>query len=208
MLGYLLGGVAIGPHVLRLVGSGGDVMHFAEFGVVMMLFLIGLELRPAMLWQMRGPILGLGGLQVAGTALVIGSAALVPGLPWKAALAVGLILAMSSTAIVLQSLGEKGLLKTPGGEACFAVLLFQDIAVIPILAVLPLLASAGNAAHATGPIAAMPAWEQAFAVLAAVGAIVGGGRFLLRPFFRYIAGTRLRECSPPRRCSSSSASRC
>ena len=88
---------------------------------------------------------------------------------------------------MLQSLGEKGLLKTPGGEACFAVLLFQDIAVMPLLA------SAGNAAHGTGPIAAMPAWKQALAVLAAVGAIVAGGRFLLRPFFRYIAGTRLRE---------------
>ena len=137
-------------------------MHFAEFGVVMMLFLIGLELRPALLWQMRGPILGLGGLQVLGTTLVIGLAALCIGQTWKPALAVGMILAMSSTAIVLQSLGEKGLLKTPGGEMSFAVLLFQDIAVIPILALLPLLASnrggsIPNDAHAAGWISGLPA---------------------------------------------------
>jgi glutathione-regulated potassium-efflux system ancillary protein KefC/glutathione-regulated potassium-efflux system protein KefB len=131
VLGYLLAGVVIGPFVLGAVVESGDVMHFAEFGVVMMLFVIGLELRPALLWQMRGPILGLGGLQVAGTAIVVGSVAFFSGLDWKPAIAVGLIVAMSSTAIVLQSLGEKGMLKTPGGEASFAVLLFQDIAVIP-----------------------------------------------------------------------------
>ncbi|MDB6173975.1 MAG: Glutathione-regulated potassium-efflux system protein KefB [Chthoniobacteraceae bacterium] len=197
VLGYLLAGVIIGPYLLGLVGGGGDVMHFAEFGVVMMLFLIGLELRPAMLWRMRGPILGLGGLQVTGTAAVLGLGALCIGLPWKPALAVGLILAMSSTAIVLQSLGEKGLLKTPGGEACFAVLLFQDIAVIPILALMPLLAGqpngGGAAAHGDGLIANLPGWQQALLVIAAVAAIVFAGRFLLRPFFRYIADTRLRE---------------
>src|SRR5215210_3900103 len=124
VLGYLLAGVAIGPFVLRLVEGGSGVMHFAEFGVVMMLFLIGLELRPALLWRMRGPILGMGGLQVAGTAILLGLVAIFAGLAWKPSLAVGLILAMSSTAIVLQSLGEKGVLKTPGGEASFAVLLF------------------------------------------------------------------------------------
>src|SRR5687768_3695916 len=101
VLGYLIAGVLIGPFVLRLVGDGdgdGDVMHFAEFGVVMMLFLIGLELRPALLWRMRGPILGLGGLQVVGTAISVGTAAMIVGLNWKPSLAVGLILAMSSTA--------------------------------------------------------------------------------------------------------------
>jgi monovalent cation:proton antiporter-2 (CPA2) family protein len=170
-------------------------MHFAEFGVVMMLFVIGLELRPALLWQMRRPILGLGGLQVLGTALAVGTVALWVGLPWKSALAVGLILTMSSTAIVLQSLGERGLMKTPAGEASFAVLLFQDIAVIPILALMPLLAlgpGAGEATH-TGVIANLPGWQQALLVVAAVTAIVFAGRFILRPFFRYIAGTRLRE---------------
>jgi monovalent cation:proton antiporter-2 (CPA2) family protein len=196
VLGYLLAGILIGPYALRFVGGGGDVMHFAEFGVVLMLFLIGLELRPALLWRIRGPILGMGGLQVAVSALVLGGAALGMGFAWKPALAVGLILAMSSTAIVLQSLGEKGLLKTPGGEASFAVLLFQDIAVIPILAAMPLLATlpgAGAEMHGAGPIAGSPGWQKAVLVLSAVAAIGTGGRFVLRPFFRYIAGTRLRE---------------
>ncbi len=192
VLGYLLAGVAIGPYALKLVGSGGDVMHFAEFGVVMMLFLIGLELRPALLWKLRGPILGLGGMQVAATAAVLGVAAVCAGVTWKPAVAIGLILAMSSTAIVLQSLGEKGLLKSPGGEACFAVLLFQDIAVIPILAVLPLLqAYPAGAGVINDP--GMPPFARALLVLAALAGIVVAGRFLLRPFFRYIAATRLRE---------------
>src|SRR4051794_33320331 len=140
VLGYLLAGVALGPFVLGVVGrEGEDVMHFAEFGVVMMLFLVGLELRPSLLWQLRRPILGLGGLQVAGTAVVVLGLAVAFGQPWRIGLALGLILAASSTAIVLQSLGEKGMLKTPGGQAAFSVLLFQDISVIPILALLPLL---------------------------------------------------------------------
>ncbi|HSP46433.1 MAG TPA: monovalent cation:proton antiporter-2 (CPA2) family protein [Chthoniobacterales bacterium] len=196
VIGYLLAGAVIGPYALKFVEGGGDVMHFAEFGVVMMLFVIGLELRPALLWQMRRPILGLGGLQVAATAAVIGLVAVSSGLPSKSALAVGLILAMSSTAIVLQSLGERGLMKTPGGESAFAVLLFQDIAVIPILALMPLLAagsSAGAARRHGGLMEKLPGWEQALLVVAAVTIIVFSGRFLLRPFFRYIAGTRLRE---------------
>jgi monovalent cation:proton antiporter-2 (CPA2) family protein len=196
VIGYLLAGAAIGPYALRFIDSGGDVMHFAEFGVVMMLFVIGLELRPALLWQMRKPILGLGGLQVVGTAVVVGLVAVWLGLPWKSAFAVGLILAMSSTAIVLQSLGERGLMKTPGGEATFAVLLFQDIAVIPILALMPLLAVGSGVAAPTdhgGMIERLPGWEQALLVVVAVTIIIFAGRFLLRPFFRYIAGTRLRE---------------
>ena len=195
VIGYLLAGAIIGPYALRFVDRSGDVMHFAEFGVVMMLFVIGLELRPALLWKMRRPILGLGGLQVLGTSVVVGAVALWVGLPWKAALAVGLILTMSSTAIVLQSLGERGLMKTPAGEASFAVVLFQDIAVIPILALMPLLSlnpGGGEAAH-TGVIANLPGWQQALLVIAAVAAIVFAGRFILRPFFRYIAGTHLRE---------------
>ncbi len=195
VIGYLLAGAVIGPYALRFVDGGGDVMHFAEFGVVMMLFVIGLEVRPALLWQMRRPILGLGGLQVFGSAVVLGGVALWCGLPWKSSLAVGLILTMSSTAIVLQSLGERGLMKTPAGESSFAVLLFQDIAVIPILALIPLLAldpGAGTASH-PGIIGDLPGWKQAIVVVAAVAAIIFAGRFLLRPFFRYIADTRLRE---------------
>jgi monovalent cation:proton antiporter-2 (CPA2) family protein len=194
VIGYLLAGAAIGPYALRFVDSGGDVMHFAEFGVVMMLFVIGLELRPALLWQMRQPILGLGGLQVVGTAAVIALVAATLGLSWKSGIVVGLILAMSSTAIVLQSLSERGLMKTPGGESAFAVLLFQDIAIIPILALIPLLApGAGAAPRPAGLIGRFPGWEQALLVVAAVAIIVFAGRFVLRPFFRYIARTRLRE---------------
>ena len=198
VIGYLLAGAIIGPHAIGLAGKGDDVMHFAEFGVVMMLFVVGLELRPALLWQMRRPILGLGGLQVVGTALAVGFAASCFGLPWKSSLAVGLILTMSSTAITLQSLNERGLIKTPGGEASFAVSLFQDIAVIPIIALMPLLGGgpAGDTVTNTsgsGLIAGLPAWAQALLVVGAVAVIVVAGRFLLRPFFRYIASTRLRE---------------
>jgi monovalent cation:proton antiporter-2 (CPA2) family protein len=198
VIGYLLAGAIIGPYALNVAGGAADVMHFAEFGVVMMLFVVGLELRPALLWQMRRPILGLGGLQVVGTALAIGFVASRFGLPWKSALAVGLILAMSSTAIVLQSLAERGLMKTLGGEASFAVLLFQDIAVIPIIALMPLLAvwPGGGATAQTseaGIIAGVPAWQKPLLVVGAVAVIVGVGRFLLRPFFRYIAGTKMRE---------------
>jgi len=198
VIGYLLAGAIIGPYALNVAGGTTDVMHFAEFGVVMMLFVIGLELRPALLWQMRRPILGLGGLQVLGTALAIGFIASRCELPWKSALAVGLILALSSTAIVLQSLAERGLMKTPGGEASFAVLLFQDIAVIPMIALMPLLGASpggGVVAHASeaGIIAGLPAWQKAVLVVGAVALIVVAGRFLLRPFFRYIAGTKLRE---------------
>ncbi len=201
VLGYLLAGILIGPHVLKLVGGGGgDVMHFAEFGVVMMLFLVGLELQPALLWRMRAQLLGLGGLQVFGTALVIAGIGTALGLGFRLSLAAGLILAMSSTAIVLSSLQERGQLKTPGGQASFAVLLFQDIAVIPIFALLPLLAVAtpgaaadSAAAHSASAIAHLSGWAQAGVTLAAVAAIVVAGRFLLNPLFRAIARTGLRE---------------
>jgi CPA2 family monovalent cation:H+ antiporter-2 len=199
VLGYLLAGIAIGPFGLGLVGEErADVMHFAEFGVVMMLFLVGLELEPALLWRLRAPILGLGGLQVTVTALAITAAAMALGLAWQPALATGLILSLSSTAIVLQSLAEKGVLKTAGGQSAFAVLLFQDIAVIPMLAVFPLLATFPTAApaeahDATTWVTHLPAWGQALAVLAAVGLVVGGGRLVVPPAFTVIARTRLRE---------------
>jgi monovalent cation:proton antiporter-2 (CPA2) family protein len=196
VLGYLIAGIVIGPAVLGLVGSEGqDVMHFAEFGVIVMLFLVGLELQPSKLWELRKPILGLGGLQVAATAAVMGLAAYLLGTGWQTAIAMGLILAMSSTAIVLQSLGERGLLKTRAGQSCFSVLLFQDIAVIPILALLPLIAVGHGAAedHGASLIATLPAWAQGLTVLAAVAAIILAGRYLMRPLFRMVAGSGIRE---------------
>ncbi len=194
VLGYLIAGALIGPNVLNLVGDhSGHVMHFAEFGVVMMLFLVGLELQPARLWGMRMQLLGLGGLQVLGTAAVVTAAGVALGLGTRVPLAAGVILAMSSTAIVLQSLQERGQLKTPGGQAAFAVLLFQDIAVIPILALLPLLAlEKPAAAEATG-IAALPGWQQAGAVLLGVAAVIFIGRRLVNPLLRAIARTGIRE---------------
>ena len=197
VLGYLVAGAAIGPFALKFVGRAEEVMQIAEFGVVMMLFLIGLELQPAKLWKMRRTLLGLGLSQVLATTVAIAAVAYVVGLSWRMSLAVGLMLAMSSTAIVLQSLREKKLMKTPAGESCFSVLLFQDIAVIPILVILPLLATAApvrNAAqpHASAIQSLMP-WQHGLIVIAAVGGIVVAGRFLVRPLFRYIAATRLRE---------------
>jgi monovalent cation:proton antiporter-2 (CPA2) family protein len=208
VLGYLIAGVIIGPFGLGFVGQeGDDVMHFAEFGVVMMLFLIGLELQPTLLWRLRVSILGLGGLQVTVTALIIAVISLVLGLSWQMALAIGLILSLSSTAIVLQTLNEKGLMRTEAGQSSFSVLLFQDIAVIPILALLPLLAIRSSspvslsangiifvaAAQTAEPAAALPGWQQALLVMATVGGIIVAGRLLMRPLFRFIAATELRE---------------
>jgi monovalent cation:proton antiporter-2 (CPA2) family protein len=193
VLGYLAAGILIGPAVFRLVGSSAQVMKFAEFGVVMMLFLIGLELRPALLWRLRVPILGLGGLQVIGVGLCIFGIAVLAGVSVKPAIAIGLILAMSSTAIVLQSLSERGELKHTAGQACFSVLLFQDIAVVPMFAIISALgvASAANQHH--GLIADLPAWQQSLATIGAVLFLVVAGRFLLRYVFRYVAHSRLRE---------------
>jgi monovalent cation:proton antiporter-2 (CPA2) family protein len=199
VLGYLIAGLAIGPWGFGLVGEEGtDVMHFAEFGVVMMLFLVGLELDPSTLWRLRGPILGLGGAQVAGTAVVVGAIAVALGLPWQQGLAVGLILAMSSTAIALQSLAEKGLMKSDAGQKSFAVLLFQDIAVIPMLAAFPLLATLPVAKsgddHGGGSfVDHLPGWQHALVVLGAITAVVLAGRFLVRPLMRAVANTGLRE---------------
>lgn len=196
VLGYLLAGVAIGPWALGLVGTEGHhVMHFAEFGVVMMLFLVGLELRPSLLWELRRPILGLGGAQVALTIAVATAGALALGVAWKPALAVGMILAMSSTAIVLSTLAEKGLLKSQGGQSSFSVLLFQDIAVIPILAIFPLLgvAAAADPAAAAADDAGRPAWLQALILIGSVTGVVAGGIFLVRPLFRLMAEIKVRE---------------
>ncbi len=197
VLGYLVAGALIGPFALSLVGQQADVMRFAEFGVVILLFLIGLEVRPALLWSLRGTIFGLGGAQVGVTAAVVGGAGMLLGLDWKSALAVGFVMAMSSTAIVLQTLEEKGLRQGPVGQTAFGVLLLQDLAVIPLFALLPLLAPPGAMAampaHNASLLAGQPAWVQTLGGLAAVAVVVGGGRYLIRPVFRFIASARLRE---------------
>jgi len=195
-LGYIIAGIAIGPFVFGLIGEEGqDVMHFAEFGVVLMLFLVGLELEPSVLWRMRGSILGLGGSQVLISAGVIGGAGYLLGLPWQTAVAVGLTLALSSTAIVLQTLKERSWMETTAGRAGFSVLLFQDIAVIPILGLLPFLAISGVGPESTevaahGAQLEVTGWRKALVVLGLVGSIVVAGRFLMRPVFRWIAAVR------------------
>ncbi|MBM4312366.1 MAG: potassium transporter [Deltaproteobacteria bacterium] len=197
VLGYLLAGIAIGPFFLGLVGGEGkDLMHFAEFGVVLMLFLIGLELEPAHFWEMRRLILGSGAAQMGFTTLLFFALFIQIGFDWRAALAVGFALSMSSTAIVLQTLREKGLAQTQSGKSAFAVLLFQDISVIPILAVLPLLAIATAKATEGEPITfigGLPGWAQTLALLCAVGVVILSGRFVIVPFLRFIARIHLRE---------------
>lgn len=195
VLGYLIGGAVIGPFALGWVGGrqGEEAMHFAEFGVVIMLFMIGLELEPARLWRMRGPIFGLGGLQVVFTALAVMGVALACGLSSKEALAAGMILALSSTAIVLQTLQEKGLMSTDGGNDSFSVLLFQDMAVIPMLAVFPLLAPSGAEAAHHGWLQHLPSWAQPLATLGAVVLIVFCGRHIVPRGFAVLAKTGLRE---------------
>ncbi|WP_394727658.1 cation:proton antiporter [Altererythrobacter sp. GH1-8] len=202
VLGYLLAGMALSP---LLVFLGVDVIalqHFAEFGVVMMLFIIGLELEPRRLWAMRKRLIGLGGGQVLLTTLLIAGISLLNGDNWRTALAIGMILALSSTAIVLQTLEEKGWLKRPGGEASFSVLLVQDVAVIFILAVLPLLAlpelatAAGASDDSHGGlslVAHLPPWLAGLVTLGSVGLVVLLGTYLSRPIFRFIASSGLRE---------------
>jgi monovalent cation:proton antiporter-2 (CPA2) family protein len=193
VLGYLIAGVVIGPYMLALVGKDvKSIMHFAEFGVVMMLFLVGLELQPKVLWKMRVPILGLGGLQVVVTSLALCLIGIALGFSWQTSMAVGLILSLSSTAIVLQSLTEKGLMPTEAGQSAFAVLLFQDIAVIPMLALLPLLALGGGTVESVHPFG-LVGWQYGGLVICVVAALVASGHFLVRPLFRIIAKTRLRE---------------
>jgi len=206
VLGYLVAGVMIGP-VIGLVGSeAATIQHFAEFGVVMMLFVVGLELEPKMIWNMRHKLLGLGGLQVSLTTLVVMLGCLWFDLSWSISLAIGLIFSLSSTAIVLQTFNEKGLSKTDGGRSSFSVLLFQDMAVIPMLALIPLLAlpelitqnqQANNAVASHGEnlllSAHLPGWAYALVVVAAIITLVTAGHYLSRPLFRYVASSGLRE---------------
>lgn len=206
VLGYLIAGVVIGP-LIGLVGEETtSIQHFAEFGVVMMLFLVGLELEPKMLWEMRNRLIGLGGLQVGLTISAVTGIALLFVEQWTVALAIGLILSLSSTAIVLQTFNEKGLAKTEGGKNAFSVLLFQDIAVIPMLALIPLLAlpelvekaksMAGSAAEhheELSLVVGLPGWAYAMVVIAAIAGVVVGGHYLSRPLFRFVASSGLRE---------------
>lgn len=199
VLGYLLAGMILGPFGLHLIGAEGqDVMHFAEFGVVMMLFLIGLELEPQLLWRLRKSILGLGGLQVGATTTLGTMGMTLAGLQWQFALTISLSLALSSTALILQTMNEKGITKTDAGQSTFSVLLFQDIAVIPMLALLPLLAtlpeltSSGDHQGHTW-IDGLPALLQTGIVLLSIVLIILAGRYLMRPVFRFIARARLRE---------------
>jgi monovalent cation:H+ antiporter-2, CPA2 family len=201
VLGYLLAGIIIGP-VIGLVGTETkDMQHFAEFGVVMMLFLVGLELEPAVLWRMRFRLTGLGGFQLGITTALITGFCIFFGLAWQTSLAIGLIFALSSTAIVLQTLSEKGLMKSAGGRSTFSVLLFQDIAVIPMLALLPLLATTkltvfsdrSGQTHSYNLVAGLPGWATALIILAAIATVILAGHFLTRPIFRFIAKSQLRE---------------
>lgn len=206
VLGFLIAGIAISPILSALHVDVVSIQHFAEFGVVMMLFLVGLELEPKMLWAMRAKLLGLGGGQVGLTAAAVMLAAMAFGQPWTVALAIGLVMALSSTAIVLQTLGEKGLMRSDGGQSSFSVLLFQDIAVIPMLALVPLLAlpelteALSHAAHSDDGHGAslslvdgLPGWGVALVTLAAIAAVIVIGSHLTGPIFRFIAGAQLRE---------------
>jgi CPA2 family monovalent cation:H+ antiporter-2 len=205
VLGYLIAGIVISPILAILHVDVISIQHFAEFGVVMMLFLVGLELEPKLLWSMRNKLLGLGGGQVALTTIAVMGAAMMMGQVWSVALAIGLVMALSSTAIVLQTLNEKGLMKSDGGQSSFSVLLFQDIAVIPMLALVPLLAlpelveglhhGTGDDGHgpAMSLVDGLPAWGAALVTLGAIAAVVIVGSYMTGPVFRFIAAAKLRE---------------
>ncbi len=205
VLGYLTAGIAVGPILSALEIDVVALQHFAEFGVVLMLFLVGLELAPKRIWGMRNRLFGLGGAQVLLSTGMFSTVAYFMGQPWQLSLAIGLILSLSSTAIVLQTLSEKGLMRSDGGESAFSVLLFQDIAVIPMLALLPLLAmpETQSVAHAAADgesheatmnlVTGLPAWQATLITLGAIGLVIVGGSFLARPLFRYISAIHLRE---------------
>ena len=186
VLGYLLAGMAIGPWGLKLITQVETILHFSEFGVVLLLFVIGLELDPARLWSMRRPIFGWGAAQVLGVAAVLFGAALLLGVAWQAALVGALGLSLSSTAIALATLGERNLMGTPAGQAGFAILLFQDIAAIPMIALIPLLGVAAGDSGGDG-------WLGAARLAGVILGVIVAGRFLVRPALRIIAKTGMRE---------------
>ena len=186
IIGYLGAGIGIGPWGLGLVTNVQDILHFAEFGVVLMLFLVGLELEPKRLWNLRRPIFGWGSAQVLSCTVALTCVAMAFGVNWKIALVAGLGLALSSTAIALQSINERNLMSTSSGQAGFSILLFQDVAAIPILALLPLLGSvSGNNEAVTQTNTAF----EAIKIIAVIGSIILGGRLLLRPLLRWIANS-------------------
>jgi glutathione-regulated potassium-efflux system ancillary protein KefC len=189
IIGYLAAGIAIGPWGLGLVTNVEDILHFAEFGVVLMLFLVGLELEPKRLWSLRGPIFGWGSAQVLGCAAVLLVAAMLAGASWRVSLVAALGLALSSTAIALQVMGERNLLRTSAGQAGFSILLFQDVAAIPVLALLPLLA----AAPAAGAVAGDGWIWDALKSVGVVAGIILGGRLVIRPLLRWIAKSKTPE---------------
>ncbi len=201
VLGYLLAGILIGPYILGFIGEEGeDILHFAEFGVVMMLFLIGLEIEPKAFWKMRKTIVGLGGSQVVITVLLCFALLWLLGYPWKSGLTIAMAIALSSTAIVLQTLKEKNLMDTVYGASSFSILLFQDIIVIPMLAVVPLLGTVVETGSGDGHDAGhpsllenLPIGLQTVFVLLSVVIVVLAGRYFFVPLLRVVANTRLRE---------------
>jgi glutathione-regulated potassium-efflux system ancillary protein KefC len=190
IIGYLAAGIAIGPWGLQLVTNVEDILHFAEFGVVLMLFLVGLELEPKRLWSLRRPIFGWGTAQVLGCTALLFAAASLAGVPWKIGLVAALGLALSSTAIALQVLGERNLLPTSSGQAGFSILLFQDVAAIPILALLPLL---GGAVETNEVVSSSNRALEALKIVGVIAGIILGGRLLLRPLLRWIARSNTPE---------------
>lgn len=203
VLGYLIAGIIVAPILSYVEADITSLQHFAEFGVVMMLFIVGLEMSPKSLWEMRGQIFVLGGAQVLLTATAIAGVSLLIGVAWQSSIAIGLIFALSSTAIVNQTLNEKGLMRSDGGRASFSTLLFQDIAVIPMLALIPLLALPdlmaaghhGDDGHgqSLSLVSGLEGWQTALVTLAAIAAVIIGGILLTNPIFRYVAKARLRE---------------
>jgi len=190
IIGYLAAGIAIGPWGLGLVTNVEDILHFAEFGVVLMLFMVGLELEPKRLWSLRRPIFGWGSAQVLGCAALLTALAMLLGVGWKIALVAGLGLALSSTAIALQVMNERNLMPASSGQAAFSILLFQDVAAIPILALLPLL---GVVAQSSVVGSSGNNALQAVKIMAVIAGIILGGRLLLRPLFRWIARSKTPE---------------
>ncbi|MCL5129413.1 monovalent cation:proton antiporter-2 (CPA2) family protein [Algibacter sp. L4_22] len=200
VIGYLLAGVLIGPYVLGFIGNEGeDILHFAEFGVVVMLFLIGLEIEPKNFWNMRKTILGMGGIQVGGTMLLSCILFTLLGFEWKVTLVISMAVALSSTAIAMQTIKEKGLMDTTFGTASFSILLFQDIIVIFMLGFIPLLsntegsASAENHSDNTNLLDNLPLGFQTLAIILSVVIIIVVGKYLIVPMLRKVAKTGVRE---------------
>ena len=199
VIGYLIAGVIIGPYVLGLIGEeGDDILHFAEFGVVVMLFLIGLEIEPKSFWNMRKSILGMGGIQVTATLVLTYLLFTILGYEWQVALVIAMAVSLSSTAIALQTIKEKGLMETTFGISSFSILLFQDIIVIVMLGALPLLSSqdpsnVSSNGHEATLIENLPIGLQTLAILASVVVIVLVGRYLIVPILRKVSKTGVRE---------------